>query len=208
MTAYASPLEDEERGSDHDAPFTEKVHVIPATTRPSRSRSSRSSRPSQSSAHGDGEANGSPSEPPIGLRDAIQGTVRNRNRSPAKRWLARVRGKGRKKIGWKESLRAIALSSCKYCGPLSHHFTTMSLVSSRRDFLAPTTTCCSSGEMVCSRVDVEGHRLARRRRAFSEAKAESTHDDFPCDSLWRYLPWGLSVWPTLHLFLTAILWPF
>lgn len=131
-------LEDEERGNGYDAPSTEKVDGIPLTTRPSRSPSSRSSRPSESSAHRDAAANGSPSEPSIGLRDAVVGTVRTRNKSPAKRWLARVRGKGRKKIGWKESLRAIALSSCKCFSPLSYHdilaaAATSSLLQRQRD---------------------------------------------------------------------------
>lgn len=101
-------LEDEEQGKT--TAFSEKVDD-PLTSRPSRSRSVRSARSetqvsgSSTSGEAEGDQRGQPS------RSTTLETVR-RNPSPGKRWWARVRGKDRKKIGWKASLKAIVLSSC------------------------------------------------------------------------------------------------
>ncbi|EIM84946.1 uncharacterized protein STEHIDRAFT_60432 [Stereum hirsutum FP-91666 SS1] len=100
-------LDDVEQGKATS--LSEKPGV---TSRPSRSRSVRSTRSetqvSGSSTSGEAEV-GLPGQP-TRLRSAIGGTLR-RNPSPAKRWWARVRGKDRKKIGWMASLKAIVLSS-------------------------------------------------------------------------------------------------
>lgn len=111
--------EGEEQGNDHDAKIIthpEDTHVSP---RSSRSRTLRSPRRTESrqlqwSNHRDAEAQAGPSEKPIRLREAVRGSLSSRTRSPAKRWWARARGKGRKKIGWMESFRAIVLASCEY----------------------------------------------------------------------------------------------
>lgn len=101
-------LDDVEQGKATS--LSEKPGV---TSRPSRSRSVRSTR-SETQVSGSstsGEAEVGPRQQPTRLRSAIGGTLR-RNPSPAKRWWARVRGKDRKKIGWMASLKAIVLSSC------------------------------------------------------------------------------------------------